>query len=174
MKISDALGLEKNQFELDFVDVDIDGDLPLFIDPIYISKANTPMINKMYSTLNNFFEYLMDLINTGNITEARSIFMNLNEVNDIHLGLPKNESRGNGISEKYQKEIFDNILNTAKKHEGLLKQIQDIKIFVQGIDRDRISDMVSNIIKKELIEYTKQQCELNNIKLTPGVQTGFF
>lgn len=44
MKISDALGLEKNQFELDFVDVDIDGDLPLFIDPIYISKANTPMI----------------------------------------------------------------------------------------------------------------------------------
>lgn len=174
MKISDALGLEKNQFELDFVDVDIDGDLPLFIDPIYISKANTPMINKMYSTLNNFFEYLMDLINTGNITEARSIFMNLNEVNDIHLGLPKNESRGNGISEKYQKEIFDNILNTAKKHEGLLNQIQDIKIFVQWIDRDRISDMVSNIIKKELIEYTKQQCELNNIKLTPGVQTVFF
>jgi len=34
--------------------------------------------------------------------------------------------------------------------------------------------MVSNIIKKELIEYTKQQCELNNIKLTPGVQTVFF
>lgn len=86
MKISDALGLEKKQFELDFVDLDIDVDLPLFIGPIYISKANTPMINKMYSTLNNFFEYLMDLINTGNITEARSIFMNLNEVNDIHLG----------------------------------------------------------------------------------------
>ena len=56
----------------------------------------------------------------------------------------------------------------------MLNQIQDIKIFVQGIDRDRISDMVSNIIKKELIEYTKQQCELNNIRLTPGVQTGFF
>lgn len=174
MKISEILGIGKTQFELDFVDIDVDGDLPLFIDPIYISKANTPMINKMYSTLNNFFEYLMDLINTGNITEARSIFMNLNEVNDIHLGLSKNESRGNGIGKKYQKEIFDNILNTAKKHEGLLNQIQDIKIFVQGIDRDRISDMVSNIIKKELIEYTKQQCELNNIRLTPGVQTGFF
>lgn len=174
MKISEALKLEKNQFELDFVDVDIDGDLPLFIDPIYISKANTPMINKMYSTLNNFFEYLMELINTGNVIEARNIFMNLNEVNDIHLGLSKNEARGNGIGEKYQKEIFDNILNTAQKHEGLLNQIQDIKIFVQGIDRDRISDMVSNIIKKELIEYTKQQCELNNIMLTPGVQTGFF
>lgn len=174
MRVSEVLGLEKSQFELDFVDIDIDGDLPLFIDPIYIAKANTPMINKMYSTLNNFFEYLMDLISTGNIAEAKNIFMNLNEVNDIHLGLSKNKARGNGIGEKYQKEIFDNILATAQKHEGLLNQIQDIKIFVQGIDRDRISDMVSNIIKKELIEYTKQQCELNNIKLTPGVQTGFF
>lgn len=36
MKVSEALKLEKSQFELDFVDVDIDGDLPLFIDPIYI------------------------------------------------------------------------------------------------------------------------------------------
>lgn len=174
MKVSEALKLEKSQFELDFVDVDIDGDLPLFIDPIYISKANTPMINKMYSTLNNFFDYLMELINIGNITEARNIFLNLNEVNDIHLGLSKEKARGNGIGEIYQKDIFNNILLTAQKHEGLLNQIQDIKIFVQGIDRDRISDMVANIIRKELIEYTKQQCDINNISLTPGVQTGFF
>lgn len=132
------------------------------------------MINKMYSTLNNFFDYLMELINIGNITEARNIFLNLNEVNDIHLGLSKEKARGNGIGEIYQKDIFDNILLTAQKHEGLLNQIQDIKIFVQGIDRDRISDMVANIIRKELIEYTKQQCDINNISLTPGVQTGFF
>ena len=174
MKISERLGIEKTQFELDFVDIDIDGDLPLFIDPIYISKANTPMINKMYSTLSNFFDYLMELINIGNITEARNVFLNLNEVNDIHLGLSKNRARGNGIGEIYQKDIFDNILLTAQKHEGLLNKIQDIKIFVQGIDRDRVSDMVANIIKKELINYTKQQCEINNIPLTSGVQTGFF
>ena len=139
MKISEILGIGKTQFELDFVDIDVDGDLPLFIDPIYISKANTPMINKMYSTLSNFFDYLMELINMGNITEARNIFLNLNEVNDIHLGLSKNKARGNGIGEIYQKDIFDNILFTAQKHEGLLNQIQDIKIFVQGIDRDRIT-----------------------------------
>ena len=64
MKISEILGIGKTQFELDFVDIDVDGDLPLFIDPIYISKANTPMINKMYSTLSNFFDYLMELINS--------------------------------------------------------------------------------------------------------------
>lgn len=174
MKISEILKLNKSQFELDFIDIDIEKDIPLFIDPIYISKANTTMINKMYNTLDNFFDYLMQLINTGNISEAKRIFSNLNEVNDIHLGLSKNKSRGNGIGEKYQEKIFNNIINIVKKHEGLLNQTQDIKIFVQGVDRDRISDMVANIIKKDLIEYTKYQCELNNIKLTQGIQTGFF
>ena len=174
MRISEFFKLGKSQFELDFVDIDIDGDIPLFIDPIYISKANTPLTSRMYSTLNNFFDYLMELIDMGNIIEARNIFMNLNEVNDIHLGLSKHKARGNGIGEVYQRDIFDNLLLTAKKHEGLLNQIQDIKIFVQGIDRDRISDMVANIIKKDLIEYTKQQCDINNISLTSGVQTGFF
>lgn len=174
MKISETLNINKSQFELDFIDIDIENDIPLFIDPVYISKANTPMINKMYSTLDNFFSYLIELINTNHISEARKIFLNLNEVNDIHLGLSKSKSRGNGVGEKYQDKIFDNIIDIAKKHEGLLNQIQDIKIFVHGIDRDRISDMVANIIKRDLIEYTKQQCELNNIPLTPGIQTGFF
>lgn len=174
MKISEKLNLEKCQFQLDFVDIDIDKDIPLFLDPIYISKANTPMINRMYMTLNNFFGYLMELLTEGKVLEARKIFLNLNEVNDIHLGLSKNESRGNGIGIKFQEQIFNNILDISKKHESLLNQIQDIKMFVRGVDRDRISDMIANIIKKDLIEYTKYQCELNNIEMTPNVQTGFF
>lgn len=174
MKISEALSLNKSQFELDFIDIDLDGDIPLFIDPIYISKCNTPMINKMYATLNNFFEYLLELVSVGKIEEAKRIFSNLNEVNDIHLGLSKGKSRGNGIGNKYEDDIFNNILEIAQKHEGLLSQLQDIRALVKGVDKDRMSDMIANIIKKELIEYTKQQCDLNNIETTPEVQTGFY
>ena len=48
LKISEVLNLNKSQFELDFIDIDIENDIPLFIDPVYISKANTPMINKIF------------------------------------------------------------------------------------------------------------------------------
>ena len=39
-KFSEYFKLEKNQLELDFVDVFIDGDIPLFVDPYFISRRN--------------------------------------------------------------------------------------------------------------------------------------
>ena len=38
LKISEKLNLNKSQFELDFVDIDTDEDLPLFIDSNLIRK----------------------------------------------------------------------------------------------------------------------------------------
>lgn len=38
MKISELFGITKSQHELDFVDVDIDSDTPLFLDPYFIAK----------------------------------------------------------------------------------------------------------------------------------------
>lgn len=46
MKISELFGITKSQHELDFVDVDIDSDTPLFLDPYFI--ANTIYFDNMY------------------------------------------------------------------------------------------------------------------------------
>ena len=43
MKISELFGLKRSQHELDFVDVDIDSDTPLFLDPYFIAKNDFPL-----------------------------------------------------------------------------------------------------------------------------------
>ena len=44
MKISELFGITKSQHELDFVDVDIDSDTPLFLDPYFIAKNDFPLV----------------------------------------------------------------------------------------------------------------------------------
>ena len=46
MTITERFGINRKQGELDFIDIDINKDLPLFIDPYRISKLSGPFINE--------------------------------------------------------------------------------------------------------------------------------
>lgn len=55
MKISEKLNLTKSQFELDFVDIDTERDIPLFIDSNLIRKYDSEFNAKFVETMDSFF-----------------------------------------------------------------------------------------------------------------------
>lgn len=174
MKISKKFKINKSQNELDFIDIDINKDKPLFIDPYRMSKLSGPFIDEANGVINNFFGYLVELLKAEEFEKAKSIFTNLNEVNETCLGYSKNKPRGNGIGPKKSSEFFSAIANSKAAHLGILESMEDMKIFVEGINSDRISDMTTNIIRKLLIEYTQNQCKIFNIPLTSGIASGMY
>lgn len=174
MKISEIFNLNRSQYELDFVDIDIDKDLPLFLDPYYISKMEFPFAVSAYSTLNNFFEYLLVLLRQNYMKEAREIFSYLGETNEICLGMSKGIPSGKGMGPADTERIFESLLKSKAYRTGLMEDIEDFRIFVPNIDKDKVSDMTTNIIKKHLIEYTQEQCKIWDIPLTSGVPSGYF
>ncbi|MCM1296443.1 MAG: hypothetical protein NC311_12970 [Muribaculaceae bacterium] len=48
----------------------------------------------------------------------------------------------------------------------MIKRIEDIKIFVDNIGDDRVSDIYANVIRGVLLEYTEMQCTKYGIPLT--------
>jgi len=54
LRISEALGLNASQFELDFLNVDIDKDCPLFIDPLLIANSNSQWSIRADRTIKSF------------------------------------------------------------------------------------------------------------------------
>lgn len=174
MKISKKLNLNKTQFELDFVDIDIDTDLPLFIDSNQIRKYDSEFNAKLSDTMDSFFTYLLNTLSNGMDDKAKYLCSHLSEINETHLGLSKGISQGKGVGPISAIKIFEGLKNSQAIENGVLENIEDLRVLVYGFDKDMLSDMLTNILKKHLLNYTIEQCQLLNIELTQDVPSGYF
>lgn len=93
-RFSDHFGLNKSQAELDFVDVPLHTDIPLFIDPYALSIEPDPWFVECNDLVVGFFELVFDAIRDGRRTEARTLLRSLHENNDTHLGYSSCKTEG--------------------------------------------------------------------------------
>ena len=174
MKISQLYKLNKSQFELDFVDIDTTADIPLFLDPYFISKCEFPFAEKAHYSLQTYFEHLLSLLRTNRIHDAEVLFSHLGESNDICMGMSTGNPRGHGMGPEDTSAIFKSLRNSRAILTGIMEDIEDFRIFVPNVDKDKVSDMTANIIKWQLIQYTIEQCALHNIPLIENVPSGMY
>ncbi|GGC76280.1 hypothetical protein [Enterococcus wangshanyuanii] len=164
MKISDKLGLGMSQSELDFVDIDLENDMPLFLDPYFLSIRDDRWSQVAHRTLENYFGFILNLLHEEKQDEARTYFR-FNEPEEVCFGWTKKGTKGNGLGKDESKKLFQYIIDSEAVTDGVINTASDIKIFVRNIGHDKLSDLTINVIRKHLIEYTKNQMELLGIKL---------
>lgn len=98
--------------------------------------------------------------------EAARLCSHLSESNDICLGYAKKRgTNGSGIGPFTAYKFCTDLRDSPALKSDILVNIEDSKIFLENLDVDRVSDMVANIIRKELINYTIQQCNNYNLPL---------
>lgn len=169
MRISKLLGLDASPCELNFVDVDTEKDCPLYIDPFLIANSNSPWAIEADRTIKNFFNEFKTAIVDGNYDRAKELFFFMAEPKETCLGVSKmGTTNGKGVGEINTLKILEKIIESNALENNLVNNIEDIPIFVEDIDRDKLSDMVTNIIRQKLLKYTQQQCTLWGITLTRG------
>lgn len=169
MKISEIFNLKKSQAELDFIDIDLDKDVPLFLDPQFLANRTDRWSLEATRTIRSFFQYLVTLFSNNKNEEAWKIFSYLSEPNETCLGLSRRKPKGRGVGPEDTKKIFKKILQSKAVKTGLVEDLEDLVIFVENFGKDKLSDMTTNIIRKHLINYTKTQCNLWNIFLQKNI-----
>lgn len=172
MRFSEHFNLGLTQPYLDFVDIKLDTDLPVFLDPSAIKALNSPWGNELASLLQTFFEEVLTLIRAGDNQKAQNLLASLNERNEFHLGYSVNESRGHGFGSGSAKSVWGALSQSAAVRTGLLKDLEDTALLIPGIGTDMISDAICNILRGPLIRYTQDMCNYYGVPLTPDVDSG--
>lgn len=163
MKLTDYYGLLKSQDELDFVDIDLKNDTPLFIDPWLIKDSTSDLAKSCAGNLQLFFDEVLSSIRDGDQKRALGLLDNLHEVSWTHLGYSVQGVRGKAIATEHAGQIYYALKNSAAVRSGALKDIEDAALLIPGIGKDKVSDMVTNICMSHLVEFTNQQAKLHAI-----------
>lgn len=164
-KFTEYFGLHKNQDELNFLDIYAKQDIPLFLDPYGISAMGSTWSKKCEVEIATYFQYLIDSIKSGDKKTIKLLLSALHEVNEIALGYSQGIPEGKGIGPIQSKEIQFAFENSEAAKSGDIKDIADCALLIPGINRDKVSDITANILKKQLIEFTKEQCDLFSIPM---------
>jgi hypothetical protein len=143
-------------------------DTKLFIDPLLLHKSKSIIIKNSAQKYKLHFERLLKFLKESKISGdvnwklARELF-DFQELSGTCLGYGAGSTRGSRIS----KVILDDVINTAS---AIIKQgVEDPDIFLiafmlqEGIGADNLSDMVTNIIIKDIAKYTEKVAKELNV-----------
>ncbi|MEM3094247.1 MAG: hypothetical protein QXX64_01285 [Nitrososphaera sp.] len=168
MLLTEYLNLPLSQTQVDFIIPDIDQDRRLCIDPFLFYKSKDPKLQSFHTRLLDIFNTAFRYFREDKRTEMDKL-IDFPEVNNIALGYSNKRIKGSGMGGYLNRLVADTLTNSSVLLERGLKHIEELQLVSVGIGPDRISDMVANILKQQLVEYTFEQCEIWGIPVERGV-----
>lgn len=172
MKFSTRFGINAAQCELDFVDVDLDTDTPLFVDPYAIATRSDTWSSGCAVSVNSFFQTTVDTIRADNRRAAIALLGELHEPNETRLGLSTGRPSGRGVGGLQAQHLHEALRRSTAVQTGFVEDLADCELLVEGIGPDKISDITTNLIRGQLVAYTQEQCANFGIELRGEVATG--
>lgn len=155
-----------------FVDVDIKGDTPVFIDPSALRRDPSPWGHECVSLIQDFFRVVIEAIQAGDNRKARILLRGLQEPNETRLGLSRGWSRGRGVGSTHADGIYLALRDSKAVKTGLLVDLEDTLLMVETIGADLVSDIATNLIREPLIRYTQATCREYGIPMVPDQLSG--
>ena len=165
MRVSRFFNLNQIQAELDFVDVDTERDTRLFVDPYAIQIKDNEFSIRSADQIRSYFSEVLQSLRQPDIDRARYLTSYLTEPRDTFLGFSKERPQGRGVGRFQADQILAALRSSRAFQTGILSDLAEAELFVEGIARDKVSDLTTNIIRGSLVDYTQAECDLHGIRL---------
>ncbi|MDO8466105.1 MAG: hypothetical protein Q7S46_12785 [Gallionella sp.] len=136
----------------------IDADLPLFIDPFLLFAAEKPEYQQLHDQIVGHLLRLKDIATSDPSTDLR--LFQFSEIKQNWLGLCKWGNNGKGLGPKFARNVikaFNGFYsNFGSETVTSSSHIEKLTLVGAGIGRDFISDFTTNLMLEYLLEYTQE------------------
>lgn len=152
----------------DFLNVAINSDNLLFIDPCLVELLGNSWSQKAMKKIDSYMGELVRAYTSNDAARKIELLKCAQEQNATKLGY------GNGVNGKGN--TADGLLADFQPLEKLMSKIasincvQDITVLLPGFAEDGLSDLLTNILHLELSEYTDMQMQKHGIKSNGEVE----
>lgn len=141
-----------------YFDIPLTSDMVMYVDPHRLKVTREPLFDAKTAQLkvNNFFSTVFDLYREDSKELAVNYLSIPREINATHFGLSKGMAQGTGPSRDILHCFFEKVTNELE--QSLLSRPVLIPLLVRNFGPDRFSDLIVNIISKELADFTYLIC----------------
>jgi hypothetical protein len=156
-RLTDHYGILRSQAELDFAIPFLDEDIPLYVDPFLLWRSPSQQDQALHTSLINAFNHLGQLAGKGQEHLAITTLVAASECDEVGLG-SSIRRHGKRIGQAKAQEIISLFKRVPRYNHAGFRHFEEIQFFVEGISKDRISDITCSFLKSFLIDFTIQQC----------------
>ena len=163
-RLTDHHGISVAQADVDFAIPFLDEDIPLYLDPFLLWRSPSQQDQSLHTGLVNCFNHLRWLMQKGREAAAVANLILASECNEVGLGVSTTRM-GKRIGARTAHEILALFSNVPEYGQCGFTHFEEIQLYIDGISKDRISDIACNFLKSFLIDFTIDQCHQHDIPL---------
>lgn len=156
-RLTDHFGIHVAQAELDFAIPFLDEDIPLYVDPFLLWRSPSQQDQALHTSLLHAFNQLGHSAQRGGVAAAVETLIRASECPEVGLGTSANRA-GKRIGSAKAQEILKLFSSIPRYGTSGFRHIEEVQLYVDGISKDRISDIACSFLKSFLIDFTVDQC----------------
>jgi hypothetical protein len=165
-RLTDYHGIHLAQAELDFAIPFFDEDVPLYLDPFMLWRSPSQQDQALHTSLINAFNHLGHLVKKGDEEAAVSTLIIASECDEVGLGSSA-KRKGKRIGREKAREILSLFSKLPHYSQRGFRHFEEIQFYIDGISKDRVSDISCSFLKSFLIDFTIDQSARLGIPTAP-------
>lgn len=152
--------------DITFIDVDETHDTKLYLDPYVIQALQDDFCTEAQKCISSFFSEVFNACRHHNLLRLQNLLNYASEPNETNLGMKRISKYGKGSTSQSLIKRFTEFYQIISDNPNFLSDPLTACMYIKNFDKDHMSDLITNILRKMLYTFTIEQCMEWNIPLS--------